>query len=142
MNNVIQLDSLYYVAPQILLEDIEVLKDLGFERVINNRPDFESEDQPADNTLRAKAEALGLEYVSNPIDLSRLSKEHVSIQSEALNSSKKTLAFCRTGTRSSVLWLLSENAKGKSFDGLSSYVTEKGFDLSRCAAAMAPLINK
>ncbi|WP_137169576.1 TIGR01244 family sulfur transferase [Marinomonas sp. FW-1] len=142
MNNVIQLDSLYYVAPQILLEDIEVLKDLGFERVINNRPDFESEDQPTDNALRAKAEALGLEYVSNPIDLSKLSKEHVEVQSDALGVSKKTLAFCRTGTRSSVLWLLSENAKGKSSDELSAYVAGKGFDLSRCAAAMAPLLNK
>ena len=142
MNNVIQLDSLYYVAPQILLEDIEVLKGLGFERVINNRPDFESDDQPTDNALRAKVEALDLEYISNPVELSKLSKEHVDIQSEALDTSKKTLAFCRTGTRSSVLWLLSENAKGKSSEELSSYVAGKGFDLSRCATAMAPLLNK
>ncbi|MGO2356459.1 MAG: TIGR01244 family sulfur transferase [Marinomonas foliarum] len=142
MNNLVQLDGLYYVAPQILVEDIETLKGLGFEKIINNRPDLESDDQPTDNDLRAEAEVLGLEYVSNPIDLSKLSKEHVRVQAEALIDSKKTLAFCRTGTRSSVLWLLSENAKGKSSDELSSYVAGKGFDLSRCAAAMAPLLNK
>lgn len=140
MNNPIQLDAYYFVLPQLLKEDLEALKSQGFERIINNRPERESDDQPDGESLRIEADRLGLEYVSNPIDLSALSQINVESQASALKESKKTLAFCRTGTRSSVLWVLLEHAKGKNFNDLDVYVTGKGYDLSRCLPAMTPLL--
>jgi len=82
-----------------------------------------------------------MEYVSNPINLAALSQDQVDCQGRALLEEKKTLAFCRTGTRSSVLWVLLENAKGGSYEELVGQVSGKGFDLSRCVAAMAPLVK-
>ncbi|QUX92179.1 TIGR01244 family phosphatase [Marinomonas sp. A3A] len=141
MGNVIQLDVSYFVAPQLVEADLVLLKEQGFERIINNRPEAESDDQPSGESIRAAAEALGMEYVSNPMDLSKLSQKQVDLQGSALFEEKKTLAFCRTGTRSSVLWLLLQNAKGGDSSDLMSYVSGKGFDLSRCALAMAPLLT-
>jgi uncharacterized protein (TIGR01244 family) len=141
MGNVIQLDVSYFVAPQLVEADLVLLKEQGFERIINNRPEAESDDQPSGESIRAAVEALGMEYVSNPMDLSKLSQKQVDLQGSALFEEKKTLAFCRTGTRSSVLWLLLQNAKGGDSSDLMSYVSGKGFDLSRCALAMAPLLT-
>ena len=141
MESPIQLDALYFVAPQIVAEDLSELKAMGFERVINNRPDAESDGQPSGESLRVVAEALGLEYISNPIALPTWAQVEVDLQEKALNGDKKTLAFCRTGTRSSVLWVLLENSQGKEAESLTSYVSSKGFDLSRCSSAMAPLLK-
>lgn len=141
MNNVIQLDTSYFVAPQLVEADLTVLKEQGFERIINNRPEAESADQPSGEGIRIAAELLGLEYVSNPMDLSKLSQKQVDLQGYALLEEKKTLAFCRTGTRSSVLWVLLESGKGGDSSDLVAYVSGKGFDLSRCAVAMAPLLK-
>lgn len=139
MNNPIQLDEFYFVAPQLSEEDFVALKEQGFDRIINNRPELESEDQPSGKSLQEAAETLGLEYISNPIDLSKLSQEDVFCQAAALSTMKKTLAFCRTGTRSSVLWVLLNNDKGGDYDDLSAHVSSKGFDLTRCVPAMTPL---
>lgn len=141
MSHPVQLDELYFVAPQLAESDIALLKAQGFERIINNRPEAESDDQPSGDSLRAVAESLGMEYVSNPINLAALSQDQVDFQRRALLSEKKTLAFCRTGTRSSVLWVLLENSKGVDYSELVELVSGKGFDLSRCASAMAPLLK-
>jgi len=50
-------------------------------------------------------------------------------------------AYCRTGTRSSVLWVLALHNDGVSFNQLFAEVAEKGFDLNRCLPAMQPLIK-
>ncbi|REG83276.1 TIGR01244 family sulfur transferase [Marinomonas pollencensis] len=141
MDNPVPLANNYFVAPQIVVEDLLQLKALGFERVINNRPDKETDEQPLSATLEQAATELGLEYVYNPVDLKVLSEVEVNGQIAALAEDKKTLAFCRTGTRSSVLWVLLNNAQGESYDKLKAGVVAKGFDLSRCEAAMQPLIK-
>ncbi|MGB7391106.1 TIGR01244 family sulfur transferase, partial [Marinomonas sp.] len=106
MDNPIPLASNYFVAPQIAVADLLQLKALGFESIINNRPDHEVDDQPLSIELEKAAAELGLEYVHNPVDLKTLSESEVDAQVAALAGEKKTLAFCRTGTRSSVLWVL------------------------------------
>jgi len=140
MNNPIALDDMYFVGPQVLLEDFAKLKAMGFERVINNRPDGEAEEQPVSADLEAEARAQGLEYIYNTVNLSALGQEQVSQQMASLEESKKTFAFCRTGTRSSVVWVLVNNAQGKEYQTLVDYVSAKGFDLARCEAAMQPLV--
>jgi len=141
MNNPIQLDAFYFVAPQLFKEDLAALKLQGFKRIINNRPEAESEDQPSGESIRVATEALDMEYVSNPIDLSKLSQEQVDFQGSVLIEERKTLAFCRTGARSSVLWILLENGKGGDYNDLLLQTAGKGFDLSRCLVSMEPLLK-
>ncbi|RBO81998.1 TIGR01244 family sulfur transferase [Marinomonas aquiplantarum] len=137
----VQLDSTYFVSPQITVADLPELKAQGFNLIINNRPDGEAEDQPSAQALKEAAEAMGFEYAWNPIELPKLAQSHVDLQGDILPTSKKTLAFCRTGTRSSVLWVLLENGKGRDYVALVTEVSAKGFDLSRCAPSMAPLVK-
>ncbi|MBR7889705.1 TIGR01244 family phosphatase [Marinomonas sp. A79] len=139
MSNPIELDVNYFAVPQLLESDLESIKAQGFQRVINNRPENEAEDQPNGESLRLAVEAMGMEYVANPIDLSKFSQVQVDTQAAAIAETKKTVAFCRTGTRSTVLWVLLENAKGKNYDDLVTFAGSKGFDLGRCQPAMQPL---
>ena len=141
MNNPIQLSDNYFVTPQVVSDDLLQLKAQGFERIINNRPDHEAEDQPLSIDLQELAETLGFEYFHNPVDLKKLSKVEVEAQMSALADTKKTLAFCRTGTRSSVLWVLMNTSQGQNYNDLKAEVAGKGFDLSRCEPAMEPLVK-
>ena len=131
----IKLSDSYFVLPQITESDIEKYLKQGFEVIVNNRPDNESEGQPLSKDLAAKAAAVGVEYIYNPVDLSKLSQSELDVQSNIVAKGKKTLAFCRTGTRSSVLWVLN-NQETASFDQLVVEVNAKGFDLTRCLPAM------
>ncbi|MFD1384966.1 TIGR01244 family sulfur transferase [Rhodanobacter aciditrophus] len=129
----------YSVSPQITLQDIDMLKSQGVEVVINNRPDGETEDQPTSAQMKEAVEAAGLEYVFNPVDLKALSEKEVQAQAAQIDSGKQVFSYCRTGTRSSVLWVLANQGHLASFDELVDQVQAKGFDLGRCMPAMAPL---
>ncbi len=50
------------------------------------------------------------------------------------------LAFCRTGTRSSVLWALN-NQDTKDMTALLAELKQKGFDMDPCLPAMMPFIK-
>ncbi|RDL42954.1 TIGR01244 family phosphatase [Marinomonas piezotolerans] len=137
--NITNLALNYSVAPQLDIADIEALKAAGYDMVINNRPDGETEDQPTSEQVRAAVEAAGLKYVYNPVDLKALSHKEVEIQSAQISTDQKVFAFCRTGTRSSVLWVLANQEDEQTFNELVASVQQKGFDLGRCMPAMEPL---
>ena len=131
----IKLADQYYVLAQITEAEMVEYCAQGFEVIINNRPDNESEGQPLSKDLAKKAQELGVRYIYNPVDLSVLSQRQLDQQKAAVSSGDKVLAFCRTGTRSSVLWVLNNQVEG-AFDELVGSVSAKGFDLTRCLPAM------
>jgi uncharacterized protein (TIGR01244 family) len=131
----IKLADQYYVLAQITEAEMVKYCAQGFEVIINNRPDNESEGQPLSKDLAKKAQELGVRYIYNPVDLSVLSQRQLDQQKAAVSSGDKVLAFCRTGTRSSVLWVLNNQVEG-AFDELVGSVNAKGFDLTRCLPAM------
>jgi uncharacterized protein (TIGR01244 family) len=97
------------VSPQISLDDLGALKAAGFTSIINNRPDNESPDQPSSATMQAAAAAAGLAYHFIPLGRDGVSPEMVAETREALEGSAgPTLAYCRSGTRSTTLWALSQ----------------------------------
>ena len=99
-----ELSDIFAVSPQIHVSDLEQLKADGYTRVICNRPSGESmlEDQP--DSIRKAAENLGLEFIENPIVPGQMTLENVEAQRI---ESGKTLAYCASGTRSSIAWALS-----------------------------------
>lgn len=137
--NITELSPLYFVSPQIDVADLDSLKAQGFGVIVNNRPDGEAEDQPSSEEIQAAAERAGLRYVYNPVDLKVLSQKEVTVQDELIKSDEKVFAYCRTGTRSSVLWVLANQEDESSFVALVADVMKKGFDLGRCLPAMEPL---
>lgn len=100
------------VAPQISPEDMPALKAAGFTTVINNRPDGEALGQPTSETMKAAAEAAGLTYHFIPLGREGVSPQMVDEERAALEGSDgPVLCYCRSGTRSTTLWALTQAGK-------------------------------
>ena len=100
------------VAPQISPDDMPAIKAAGFATVINNRPDGEAFDQPSHAVMKAAAEAAGLTYHFIPLGRDGVSPDLVEEERAALEGSNgPVLAYCRSGTRSTTLWALSQAGK-------------------------------
>jgi len=116
------------VAAQIDADDIATLAARGFRSVINNRPDGEAEGQPASALLEAAARQAGLAYRYIPVVSGQLSDAQVQAFADALDAlPRPALAFCRTGTRSTMLWALQADDPA---DEILQIAQEAGYDLS------------
>ena len=101
--NVSELDRVSLSA-QIRLNDLLLIKNQGFKTIINNRPDNEAPNQPSDNEISDRAKEQGLSYFYIPISPSGISAENIEHTIMALERTEgPVLAFCRSGTRSSIL---------------------------------------
>lgn len=99
----------YAVSPQITLQDIPDLAAQGFTCVVNNRPDAEISPDLSCDEMRKAVEAAGMRYVPNPVVNGALTLEMVTAQGEAVEAaSGPVFAYCRSGTRSSIVWALSQ----------------------------------
>lgn len=100
------------VSPQILIGDMQPIKDGGFRSIICNRPDGEGADQPTFDEIAAAAKAAGLEAQYLPIVAGKVGDEDTVAFGKALtNLPGPVLAYCRTGTRSATLWSLDQADK-------------------------------
>jgi len=99
----------YIVSPQLSVEDIPAIAATGITTIICNRPDSEVGVEQQAAAIRAAAEAVGLRFEELPFDHKTLSAEHVARQRELVNGSEgPVLAYCRTGTRCSIVWALGQ----------------------------------
>lgn len=116
------------VAAQITVADLAALAAQGFRSIINNRPDGEADDQPAHADLQAAARHAGLDYRHIPVVSGDVQQAQVAAFAAALaDLPSPVLAFCRTGTRSSMLWAL--QAEGTA-DAIVDTALAAGYDLS------------
>jgi uncharacterized protein (TIGR01244 family) len=119
------------VAPQISFDAVAEAKAAGVALIINNRPEGESDDQVPGADIAAAAHAAGLDYVAIPVTHSGFSEPQVMAMVKALQGAKgKVLAYCRSGTRSTLLWALAESAQGGDPDALTNMAAKAGYDVS------------
>jgi uncharacterized protein (TIGR01244 family) len=122
------------VSGQIMPGDIADLKQAGFVAIINNRPDGESPDQPPGAEIEAAAKAAGLDYYAIPLGREGVSAEMVEQTRAALETSKgPVFCFCRSGTRSTTLWALSQ-AGEMDANEIIGQAAGAGYDMSHLAA--------
>ena len=120
----------FSVAPQISVADLSAAAAQGFARVINNRPDGESPGQPSSAEIETAARAAGLDYLWIPI-VGGPSPAQADAMFAALEDGRKTLAFCRSGTRSITAWALGQARAGATgADELADLGERAGYDLS------------
>lgn len=127
------------VAPQITSEEVTEAADAGFSLIINNRPDGEEAGQPTDSELAEAAEAAGVSWIHLPIIPGEIRLEDVERMALAMkDSGGKTLAFCRSGTRSCTLWALaSAYLGGTPTDEILNRAGAAGYNI----AGMAPTLE-
>lgn len=132
----------YAVAPQIALEDMAALAAQGFKTVINNRPDAEVPPALGSEAMRAAAEAAGLHYVENPVINGAMTLEMVTAQGAALaDAPGPILAYCRSGTRSTIMWALAR-AGQEPTDALLAAAAQAGYDIAGMAGQIDALAQR
>lgn len=120
-----------HVSPQITLKDVAEATAMGVKLIINNRPEGESDDQVPGPEIEAAARAAGMDYVAIPVTHSGFSEPQVVAMAKALDEAKgPILAYCRSGTRSTLLWALSEASQGGDPDALTNMAAKAGYDVS------------
>ena len=119
----------YAVGPQIETSDMQALAEAGFKTVINNRPDSEVAPAQQSAAMQAAAEAAGLDYVENPVVNGGLTMDMVMTQGATLAEFPgPVFAWCRSGTRSSIVWALSQAGSAPS-DELADQLAKAGYDI-------------
>jgi uncharacterized protein (TIGR01244 family) len=128
-----QITDRFFAAPQIDAADFAALADAGFGLVINNRPDNEVGPDQHSETMRAAAEAAGLQYVVNPLTMETMTSDRQTLQRESVvGCDGKVLAYCRSGTRSTICWALSQ-AKEMEVADIVNAAANGGYDVSGLA---------
>lgn len=127
-----QITDTLYVAPQISVADIAEAKALGVTMIVNNRPEGEEPGQPTGAEIEAAASAAGLLYAAVPVTHAGFAPWQLDGMDAALEQADegKVLAFCRSGTRSTLLWALTRARAGDDADTLAGQAAAAGYDLS------------
>ena len=123
------LTDCYAVSPQIAAHDVAALKEAGYATIICNRPDAEVGPEEQAETIRAAAEAAGLGFVENPITHGGMGPDEVERQRRTIDEAPgPVLAYCASGTRSTVIWMLGA-APDAEPDSLLAAARAQGYQL-------------
>lgn len=100
------LTDAYAVSPQITPEDVPAIAAAGFTTIICNRPDQEVIPGLRAADIRASAEAAGLEFIEIPLLQGVQFSREIARQRDAITASRgPVLAYCASGTRSTIIWM-------------------------------------
>ncbi|MFN4113748.1 MAG: TIGR01244 family sulfur transferase [Sphingomonadaceae bacterium] len=124
-------------SPQISTDDVAAAAGEGITLIINNRPDGEEDGQPAGAEIEAAARAAGIAYCAIPVSGGGFGEPQVNAMIEALRSTDgPVLGYCRSGTRSTLLWSLAQAKLGRDPDEIAAAARAAGYDISPVRAAV------
>lgn len=117
------------VAGQIQPRDMAAIAAAGYRSIVNNRPDGEAPDQPSSASLQAAAEAAGLEYHYYPLNAFNYPGDDMAAMGALFDDpAQPVFAFCRSGTRSTNLWISSRSPDDR--EPARQHARQLGFDVS------------
>ena len=120
----------YAVSPQITLADIAEIKAAGFRSIMCNRPDGEDYGQPEFDAVAEAARAEGIEVRCVPIVSGMVTPQAAQDFAAALEDMPKPmLAYCRSGTRCTMLWSIASYGR-LTGDEIVSAARDAGYDMS------------
>ncbi len=128
----LKLSEQLYVSPQLSEQDAEEAARLGIQTVICNRPDGEEDHQPSTAQVQQWLAAEGItSFKHQPVTSAGISATDVAVfQDLVQQADKPVLAYCRTGTRSSLLWAYHQVQNGMSVAEAKAAAAKAGIDLS------------
>lgn len=137
-----QLSPNYAVSPQIDAADVAAIAKAGFKTIICNRPDMEVPPSHHASVIGAAAKDAGLAFVTIPVTHQGLNLEMIDAQKAALESSEgPTLAYCASGTRSSIVWALGQAGEMPADDILAA-TAAAGYELGGMRSQIDALANR
>lgn len=143
MSDFRQLTPTFSASPQIDREDVTEAARLGFTLIVNNRPDGEAPDEPQSEEIAGAAREAGLDYLAIPISHAGFSDAQVTALAEALETAQgPVLAYCRSGTRSTLLWALARARAGEEPARIAILARNAGYDVSPVSNVMDLYANR
>lgn len=131
MSDFRRLDENIYVSQQLEIGDIASAAALGVTTIVNNRPDGEDPSAPQGDAIEAAAAAAGINYVAIPVGHAGFSDPQVDAMIAAMEQAEGLiLAYCRSGTRSTLLWALASAKQGGNPDTIARAAAQAGYDVS------------
>jgi uncharacterized protein (TIGR01244 family) len=110
--------------------DFEGVRALGFDKVINFRPDNEARNQIASTEAHAAAQSAGLQYVHIPVTKHDLFTDEVVAKAVAeFGGDGRVLAYCASGQRAAIVWAAA-TARSLPADEVLALLHDAGFDLA------------
>lgn len=126
----------FFAAPQISPDDLQEIAAAGIRRVICNRPDAEVPPSHQSAAIEHAARAAGLEFVVQPLTHQTMTPEVIARNRSLMEGCDgPVLAYCASGTRSTIAWALAEVAYTPVDDVLASAL-HAGYDLSSLRPAL------
>lgn len=119
----------FFVSGQIDAETVMHLKDENFHNIVCNRPDNEEPNQPTKKSIKDVCNNNHLDFYDLEVKPGDVDFDKISKTFEIISKKKKTLAYCRTGTRSITLWAFA-SCNNMEVDQILGAVTEAGYDLN------------
>jgi sulfide:quinone oxidoreductase len=117
------------VTGQIDPRDIPLLAAKGIRAIICNRPDGEAAEQPSYRQIEEAAAAQGMKIVYQPVS-GVIGDADAQAFGKALGDlPKPVLAYCRSGTRCTALWSLSEAGK-RPVQEILQRTMQAGYDMT------------
>lgn len=119
----------YAVTPQIDPGDIPAIAEAGFTTIICNRPNAEVPPSHQTGVMAKAAHAAGLKFIEIPVTHQGLNMQMIEAQKQAIDaSSGPVLAYCASGTRSSIVWSLASAGRMPA-DEIIAATAAAGYDL-------------
>ena len=127
----------YAVAPQITAEDVAAIAAAGYKSVMCNRPDGEEFDQPDFDEIEAAAQAAGLVTRWVPVISGRMGRDDLAQFFAALEElPQPLLAYCRTGTRCTMLWTIAQHGR-MTDEEILNVTSAAGYDMAGLVAQLS-----
>ena len=119
----------FAVSPQLQPGDLYKIKAAGFKTIIGARPDEEDGVEFFSADVRKQAEALELDFHFVPAEPHDMFNPKVvnAFDAALKNSPGPILAYCKSGTRTAVLWALSASRR-QSVDTVIKLSEDAGFE--------------
>jgi len=135
MADIRQVTEEFSVAPQVELDEFADFAAQGFTHIINNRPDGEDGNQPSSAEAEEAAKAAGLTYVHAPF----VGQPPAEAVKAVMQAKGKTLAYCRSGTRSVTAWAFAQASENGNAEAIVSAAEKAGYNLAPLAGLLRQL---
>ncbi len=108
-----QVTEEYSVTGQIRVEDVDVIKDMGFKSIVCHRPDGEELEQPEFAAIASRADELGIPIAHIPVGREGVTAKSVEMMVDALDEfPRPMLGYCRSGARSTAIYQQTAHLRG------------------------------
>ncbi len=131
-----KLDNTITVSTQMSKEDFETAAKMGVKTIVCNRVEGEEAGMPMNITMMSYAAEYGMDFIPLPVGGEFPIQQASDLAAMLRNPDNIIHAYCKSGTRSAMLWgLASALNLSKTPEEITEITRNAGFDLSNIEPA-------